>query len=103
MKRTDLCIECGAVREHQFHRCAKCNAQWFAAMHVAAHAVRKAIRRGDLPKANTKDCTDCDKPAFDWDHRDYRKPLVVEPVCRACNQKRGPALWRTESESKAAA
>lgn len=36
-------------------------------------------------------CTDCPKPATDYDHRDYDKPLSVEPVCHGCNIKRGPA------------
>ena len=29
--------------------------------------------------------------AYDYDHRDYSKPLEVDPVCRRCNQMRGPA------------
>ncbi|MFA5633142.1 MAG: hypothetical protein WC997_16665 [Porticoccaceae bacterium] len=30
--------------------------------------------------------------ATDYDHRDYRKPLSVEPVCRRCNLSRGYAI-----------
>lgn len=29
---------------------------------------------------------------MDYDHRDYTKPLSVEPVCRSCNKLRGPAI-----------
>lgn len=59
---------------------------------TAAHKlVDLAIRRGDLPRACTLTCTDCSKPASDYDHRDYGKPLEVQPVCRSCNRKRGPA------------
>jgi hypothetical protein len=49
-------------------------------------------------------CADCGKPATDYDHRDYRKPLEVEPVCHSCNLKRGPAKGRRadEAERKAA-
>jgi len=36
-------------------------------------------------------CTDCGAQARDYDHRDYARPLDIEPVCRRCNQKRGPA------------
>lgn len=52
----------------------------------------KAIRHGVIPNAKTLTCVDCGEPAFDYDHRDYTKPLAVEPVCRRCNQMRGPAL-----------
>ena len=33
----------------------------------------------------------CGGMAEQWDHRDYNKPLDVEPVCRSCNMRRGPA------------
>jgi hypothetical protein len=53
----------------------------------------EALRRGKFPSAKTKRCVDCGCKARDWDHRDYLKPLEVEPVCRSCNQKRGPAKF----------
>jgi hypothetical protein len=58
----------------------------------ANRTINAAINRGDLPKAKTLTCTDCGEPAHDYDHRDYTKPLVVAPVCRPCNLRRGPAL-----------
>lgn len=58
---------------------------------AAHHAVHAAIRRGELPHPKTLLCTDCGKPAMDYDHRDYGKPLQVEAVCRSCNRLRGPA------------
>lgn len=36
-------------------------------------------------------CTDCGGRATYYDHRDYRKPLTVAPVCPMCNWWRGPA------------
>lgn len=57
----------------------------------AHRAVNSAVARGDLPPARTLACVDCGKPARDYDHRDYGKPLEVEPVCRSCNRLRGPA------------
>lgn len=58
----------------------------------AMYAVSRAIKKGDLPKLDgTIACVDCGKPACDYDHRDYSKPLQVEPVCRSCNLLRGPA------------
>lgn len=72
----------------------------------AAHrAVRDAILRGDLPPAKTQVCVDCGLPAHDYDHRDYGKPLAVDPVCRSCNCKRGPAapaIWPELIADKAA-
>lgn len=65
-----------------------------------AHSyVSVAIYNGDLPKLDGSiKCVDCDQPAAEYDHRDYKKPMEVEPVCRACNQARGPGLHRDPSE-----
>lgn len=54
--------------------------------------VAAAIRDGYLPRPSSLTCLDCGAPAQAYDHRDYNKPLDVEPVCHACNVKRGPAL-----------
>lgn len=56
---------------------------------AAASAVAKAVKQGDLPPATTVACTDCGKPAFCYDHRDYLQPLLVEPVCKRCDCLRG--------------
>ena len=60
----------------------------------AGLAVHKAKDRGELPHLMCGDipCVDCGAPARDYDHRDYNKPLDVEPVCRRCNILRGPAI-----------
>lgn len=98
MKRraTTICVDCGAAKG-DFHglrqRCAPCDANFWAQVMAASHAVRCAIRAGELPKARTLTCVDCGGPALDWEHRDYSKPLAVEPTCRRCNQQRGPALY----------
>lgn len=60
-------------------------------------AVRKAVRQGRLQRPTEFACADCGKPATEYDHRDYTKPLDVAPVCRSCNHKRGSAFnsfWR---------
>lgn len=60
---------------------------------IAATAeVARAVRRGELPKVNTLRCVDCGGQAREYDHRDYNKPLEVEPVCNLCNRQRGPAI-----------
>jgi hypothetical protein len=58
----------------------------------AAYQVNKAVRNGILPSASTLICVDCGKPAQCYEHRDYNKPLEVEPTCKSCNTRRGPAI-----------
>jgi hypothetical protein len=53
--------------------------------HAVAAGLLPSLRNGTVP------CRDCGKPAQAYDHRDYREPLVVEPVCHGCKAKRGPA------------
>ena len=56
--------------------------------------VSKAVKAGDIPHISTQSCVDCGKQAAAYDHRDYNKPLDVEPVCKSCNYKRGAAIPR---------
>lgn len=60
---------------------------------IKAHAaVHYAIKKGQLsPITDNTKCVDCGLPAEHYDHRYYGKPLEVEPVCRICNIRRGPA------------
>lgn len=58
----------------------------------AVAAVAAAVRDGYLSPPAEHQCVDCGAQAQQYDHRDYRKPLVVEPVCRSCNKLRGPAI-----------
>ena len=57
----------------------------------AHNVVRKARLMGLLPPASTFPCIDCNGVAYGYDHRDYSKPLEVDPICRSCNVKRGKA------------
>ena len=69
--------------------------QWRARANIL---VWKAVTNGKLPRLGSTlvKCTDCGERATDYDHRDYRKPLKVEPVCRKCNLERGPGKpWPT--------
>lgn len=64
--------------------------------YVLAHKyVTIAIYNGDLPKLDgSVMCSDCDRPAQEYDHRDYLRPLDVDPVCMSCNAARGPGANR---------
>lgn len=63
--------------------------------HRAHSAVAAAVKRGLLPnlKPGEYACTDCGGVAHEYDHRDYARPLEVQPVCRSCNKQRGTARW----------
>lgn len=89
------CLMCGALQDRT--RALFCFPCAFSrtvdpVARKAHSAVTRAVQNGTLPRAKTLVCVDCGKPAFDYDHREYSKPLEVVPVCRACNKKRGPAI-----------
>lgn len=67
------CQSCAAERERQMGRRRA----------SGAAAVARAVLLGKLPKAAACKCVDCGKPAVCYDHRDYRKPLMVDPVCKS--------------------
>lgn len=93
------CILCGQLTMTARYKepyCRDCMCEHYKKLNyisgVAHNAVGRAVKDGLLPRidANTK-CVDCGKSAKVYDHRDYRKPLEVEPVCHSCNSLRGPA------------
>lgn len=90
LKRTGKCKVCTAPSYSPMALyCSKC---WqFDKAEVTHKLVRAAIKRGELKPIKGQLCTDCGAPAKDYDHRDYSKPLEVDPVCRSCNLNRGPA------------
>lgn len=100
------CIDCGKQKERRrASRCWPCTQHYDKWMHAANRAITRARARGLIGAASEQQCVDCGRQAFDWDHRDYTKPLHVEPVCRSCNGKRGPALFpldRTPEPAQAA-
>lgn len=99
------CCVCGTIEMARgagnFSRCQACkDAGRFTRSHYrvnwlgegnAQSAVQQAMRDGLLPRPRTLRCADCGCPAVEYEHRDYNKPLDVEPICRSCNLRRGPA------------
>lgn len=86
------CVSCGKeeYRYHTTQYCTECNGKTTKAQMKASAAVARAVKKGDLKKLDGSImCVDCGNPARDYDHRDYAKPLDVDPVCRSCNSKRG--------------
>lgn len=87
---------CGSwsVRSFTASTCSDCarTRQFYLAQNVAYAAVRRAVASGALLPVTRYRCVDCGEPAQHYDHRDYGRPLEVQPVCRSCNRKRGHAL-----------
>ena len=77
--------------------CKPANHYTFGDQYKAARAVMQAKQKGLLQPPSNFDCVDCGKKATVYDHRDYKKPLEVDPVCRSCNVRRGSAIgWQTK-------
>lgn len=68
-------------------------AEFYWLRNRAIHLVQRAKYRGELAWLSREyvQCRDCRKRAVHYDHRDYGKPLDVDPVCQGCNVRRGPA------------
>lgn len=47
-----------------------------------------AVKTGKLPHVTKLTCADCGKPAQNYHHEDYSKPLDVVPLCRYCHAAR---------------
>lgn len=67
------------------------NTSLYDAAKRAQQITKTAISEGLLPAPTEFCCADCGADAEVYDHRDYTKPLEVDPVCRSCNSKRGSA------------
>lgn len=79
---------------------------WIRFVHLrnsANRAVGIEVHKGRIPRLHNPKmgldrgvkvtCVDCGKnPAIEYDHRDYTRPLEVDPVCQSCNQLRGMAI-----------
>lgn len=77
------------------------NATYTSGGALAHSVVSRAITKGTLEKPTKFKCVDCGVDAACYDHRDYSHPLLVDPVCKSCNAKRGkasPKVWQTIDE-----
>ncbi len=95
-----LCVICGSPvpggRGFSTSECITCAAARATVMtkrrNGASLIVKKAVQSGKLKDPKTLKCADCGKPATCYEHRDYRKPLEVDPICNSCNCLRGTGL-----------
>jgi len=101
------CADCGCeFQELNARRCDPCRhanyvyRRYASGQMSAISAVAKARRIGQLSPPTDFACADCGKPATEYDHRDYNKPLDVAPVCRGCNRRRGYAISKNWSHEE---
>jgi hypothetical protein len=71
------CVECAEPLRQQ-RRAARC-------------ILTMAIKAGFIRSHHGQQCVDCGAPAIGLEHREYSRPLDVEPICNSCNFRRGPA------------
>lgn len=94
------CLMCKIAFEHKYARyCTSCIPVMKRLRKCTMQIVANAIKKGKIAKIDGQKCMDCGNPAEVYDHRDYGKPLCVDPVCRGCNVRRGSAIgfgWRGE-------
>lgn len=90
-----VCCYCGELTRRHYHAryCWACFYARQPFVVTAVRAVLKAARCGQLQSVLGKLCADCLAPASAYDHRDYSRPLAIDPVCRSCNIRRGPAKF----------
>jgi hypothetical protein len=70
---------------------------------LAHAAVRLAVRSGALPSLDVTACADCGAPAVGYHHHqgyDRANRLAVQPLCRACHQKREHVAVAPEDSRK---
>jgi hypothetical protein len=85
------CWACNIVRTRAK---AAFNREHRPLIYKAHQIVAREVEGGRLPALGFGSgitCVDCGKYAAQcYDHRDYTKPLEVDPVCGGCNVRRGP-------------
>jgi hypothetical protein len=71
--------------------CERYARDFYSGKNISGQCVAKEISKGLLKHPSNFQCVDCGCKATEYDHRDYNKPLNVDPVCRGCNARRGQA------------
>ncbi len=77
---------------------------WLTAQQIRYHARAKwdyAKAMGLVAQADTQKCIDCGEQATEYDHRDYRRYMDVEPICGKCNAGREQAFPRLDGNEMA--
>ena len=96
------CFRCGhewIPKVENIRTCAKCRSPYWnkakskldymKMRNWAVGVVQMSKYKNLLESASKKKCVDCGNNANHWEHRNYSRPLLIEPVCQSCNIKRG--------------
>lgn len=82
------CMNCVQIRNRESaRRSARNNPN-----NIARRMVALAVSTGFMRPASEFLCIDCGDPAKHYDHRDYNRPLDVDPVCTRCHGRRGRGI-----------
>lgn len=97
-------------RTENIKTCAGCRSPYwdtardevnYLQMRDKAHKILQEQKyRGYKDSPEGEKCVDCGEPAKHWEHRNYARPLIVEPVCHSCNLKRGSTHNRSKNYLK---
>lgn len=105
-KRVCQCEICGgpAVKQSKSTLCMLCSRARSLEINKQRRVFINALRSGKIGSAAGRQCVDCapdivtfKKPATEWEHRDWREPLKVVPICRMHNARRGRAMTAYEA------
>lgn len=100
-KRLCRCEICSgpAVKHGIDALCKTCSDARYAEIKTQRCIFVNARNAGKIGRLDGQQCVDCSSPspATDWEHRDWREPLKVEPVCRMHNARRGRAMTAHEA------
>jgi ribosomal protein S27E len=99
IKACRVCANEIVDRHHAAKLCFSCADHSKNGGFKAHRKVKKAIELGILASVKDLKCLDCGNQAEIYDHKDYNKPLEVEPVCRSCNRNRGSAIPLTKEQT----
>lgn len=103
-RKPHACLGCGAIGVRSGRRCDSCSFEHRFYMTIvtgryeAQAEVSRAKAVGALRAPRGLACTDCGGSAVEYEHRDYNRPLDVQPICRGCNLRRKRAIPRAWSE-----
>lgn len=82
---------CAKCRSPYWNK-AKTDGEYYNMQTFALRIVSISRKEGLLADPKTLKCMDCGKNAKYWEHRNYARPLLVDPICQKCNIKRGKSI-----------
>lgn len=76
----------------QRQHCSACQGLFAKVIALAHGRILTLIKRGVMEPWEGKSCIDCGAPAVSYDLRNYSLPKEAVPICKSCNNIRGPGI-----------